>query len=103
MQPAFEQDQRLLNTQLLSWIVHFLEMVPYHAQKWSGLVESILVWILWVMIWVNIVIKVQKLEDKLESVMAYSFSKDQSPVKIIGSLIDIDIRFMYNTYYYTKS
>ena len=55
------------------------------------------------MIWVIVVIKVQKLEDKLESVKAHSFSKDQSPIKIIGSPIHIDIRFMYNTHQYTKS
>ena len=103
MQPVFEQDQRLVNTQVLSWIVHFLETVPYHVQKWLDFVQSISVWILRVMIWVVVVIKVQILEDKLESVMAHSFSKDQSPIKIVGSLLHIDIKFMCNNHQYTKS
>ena len=54
-------------------------------------------------IWVVVVIKVQILEDKLELVTAHSFSKDRSPIKIIGSLLRIDIRFMSNTHQYTKS
>ena len=110
MQPAIEQDQRLANTPGL----YTFQMVLYHGPKWPHLVQSTLVWILWIMIWV-VVVKFKNLRTSLNwSQLSFSkdrnpiktigsFSKDWSPIKTIGSPLHIDIRFMYNTHQYTKS
>ena len=110
MQPAIEQDQRLANTPGL----YTFQTVLYHGPKWPHLVQSTLVWILWIMIWV-VVVKFKNLRTSLNwSQLSFSkdrnpiktigsFSKDWSPIKTIGSPLHIDIRFMYNTHQYTKS